>query len=357
LNQAFGDSLTLQNNDSLAAVTWFQRVARVRDGVARLDAALLFAETLGTGAQLTLDVGQLPRSPLDRWVALPTTSGKRVQGGRLSLVAHMPLPVGIRFDRPLVGLSIDEWVEVVPNATETTGVAFHYDQPGACAPQTILIAVPSDSARSVWDLDQLQSILNETLDLAETRALPLDGKTEGVWIEGELPAGAVPVGERDGWNWLSTDPVPLFGTVAHQSSALTGMHQHLFTNATETMWLDPGEILFAYIYLDPIQSPGEVMLQWNDGSWEHRAYWGSNNIGFGVDGTASRRFMGPLPQAGQWVRLEVPAELVGLEGREVSGMAFTLWDGRATWDRSGKASRPGLIFDLDVVDLSRASAT
>jgi hypothetical protein len=66
--------------------------------------------------------------------------------------------------------------------------------------------------------------------------------------------------------------------------------------------------------------------------------------------------MGPLPPAGQWVRLEVPVELVGLEGREVGGMAFTLWDGRATWDRAGKRLRPELAFDADTIDLSRAAA-
>ena len=99
------------------------------------------------------------------------------------------------------------------------------------------------------------------------------------------------------------------------------------------------------------------MLQWNDGAWEHRGYWGANNIAWGVDGTASRRFMGPLPPAGQWVRLEVPADLVGLKGREVTGMAFTLWDGRATWDRAGKGCRPALTFDADAIDLSRAADT
>ena len=38
------------------------------------------------------------------------------------------------------------------------------------------------------------------------------------------------------------------------------------------------------------------------------------------------------------MRLEVPAVQVGLEGRTVDGMAFTLFDGRATWDRAGIAT-------------------
>jgi len=87
------------------------------------------------------------------------------------------------------------------------------------------------------------------------------------------------------------------------------------------------------------------MLQWNDGNWDHRAYWGANNIGWGVDGTNSQRFMGALPPAGQWVRLEVPASAVGLEGHVLNGMAFTLYGGRATWDHAGKVSpvNPSLV--------------
>ncbi|RPH80774.1 MAG: hypothetical protein EHM80_04365, partial [Nitrospiraceae bacterium] len=99
----------------------------------------------------------------------------------------------------------------------------------------------------------------------------------------------------------------------------------------------------------------EVMLQWNDGTWEHRAYWGANRIAWGDDGTPSRRFMGPLPPAGEWVRLEVAVDLVGLVDREINGMAFTLFDGRATWDRAGKVCRPVLFLDTDAIDLSRAA--
>lgn len=83
------------------------------------------------------------------------------------------------------------------------------------------------------------------------------------------------------------------------------------------------------------------MLQFNDGGWEHRAYWGANNIAWGVNGTISRRYMGSLPAGGQWVRLEVPAAAVGLEGHTLNGFAFTLYGGRASIDRIGKSSVSG----------------
>jgi len=154
-----------------------------------------------------------------------------------------------------------------------------------------------------------------------------------VWVEDTVPSGGSLFGT---WNWISSAPAPFSGTLAHQSTLVAGTHQHYFNSATETLNIELGETLIAYIYLDPANPPTEVMLQWNDGDWEQRAYWGTNNIDWGTDGTDSRRYMGPLPTAGQWVRLEVPANLVGLEGSTLNGMAFTLFDGRATWDYAGK---------------------
>jgi hypothetical protein len=48
--------------------------------------------------------------------------------------------------------------------------------------------------------------------------------------------------------------------------------------------------------------------------------------------------MGALPATGQWVQLRVPASQVGLEGVTVSGMSFSLYGGRATWDAAGRLS-------------------
>ncbi len=101
------------------------------------------------------------------------------------------------------------------------------------------------------------------------------------------------------------------------------------------MAVKSGDTLYAYSYLDPDHPPQAVMLQWNDGDWNQRAYWGQNLINWGTNGTSSRRYMGHLPASGGWVRLEVPAAQVGLAGKTVNGLAFTLYGGRAWWDRAG----------------------
>src|SRR6266508_2126500 len=172
------------------------------------------------------------------------------------------------------------------------------------------------------------------------RTLDLSGGGSGavVWVDDALPQGATPGSDGgDSWTWVSSNPIPYSGTVSHQSAIAAGVHQHYFYGATQKLQVNAGDRLYAYVYLDPANTPSEVMLQWADGSgWEHRAYWGANNIGWGANGTASRRYMGPLPATGGWVRLEVPASAVGLEGKTVDGMAFTLCDGRATWDKAGK---------------------
>src|SRR5262249_45165815 len=94
------------------------------------------------------------------------------------------------------------------------------------------------------------------------------------------------------------------------------------------------------VYLDPSNPPAEIMLQWNPGDWEHRAYWGANAIPSGANNTQSRWYMGSLPALGRWVRLEVPASRVGLEGATLTGMAFTLFSGRASWDHAGLSPTP-----------------
>lgn len=175
--------------------------------------------------------------------------------------------------------------------------------------------------------------------------------TTTLWADDDVPAGSTrSVEGNDTWNFVQSNPTPFSGNRAHQSNLGPGRRQHFFEGATDGLTVNAGDILIAYIYLDPANLPSQVMLQWNDGtSWEHRAYWGANLINYGQNGTDSRRFMGALPVAGQWVRLEVPARLVGLENKVLRGASYTLFDGRATWDALGKlsgAANPTEVFTV-----------
>ncbi len=258
---------------------------------------------------------------------------------------------------PVVGATVTNSVMTVSaNATDNIGViGVQFKLDGADMGSEVLIAPFSKSwtmssvATGSHTLTAVARDLagNQKTSAAVTFTVPAPstgGGTGGstnttgtvVWVDDALPAGAT--GGADGgdsWSWVNS-PAPYSGAVAHQSALATGVHQHYFDYATATMAVAAGDKLFAYVYLDPANPPTELMLQWTDGSWEHRAYWGANTMVYGTSGTVSRYNAGALPAAGQWVRLEVPASAVGLEGKTVKGMAFTAYGGRVTWDYAGK---------------------
>jgi len=204
----------------------------------------------------------------------------------------------------------------------------------------------ADGAYSITAIafDQLGlSTTSEPLNLAVNTSPLRPG--EVVWFDDALPAGANPDTNGDvAWYWVTGNPGPFSGNKAHQSLnfrqvAPPAIHSHSFAGATAKLHVDANDKLFTYVFLDPNNMPREIMLEWKDaGGWEHRAYWGQNIIDAGVDGTASRRFMGSLPRSGEWVRLEVLAFNVGLSGSDIDGMSFVLAGGRATWDMTGKTT-------------------
>lgn len=174
------------------------------------------------------------------------------------------------------------------------------------------------------------------------------------WFSGELPAGAQAFADGT-WEmltpndlWSPFEPasgvVPLpagvqpQGSGAHHDGGGQGLHQH-FVESVQTPFAVAanGEWLFCWVYLDPNNPPREVMLQWRrDGQpWTNRAVWGGDFIDWGQRSTAERRLVGGLPPPGQWVRLEVSAAEVGLNGASLAGIAFTLFDGHAVFGACG----------------------
>ncbi|KQV92613.1 hypothetical protein [Pelomonas sp. Root1237] len=135
--------------------------------------------------------------------------------------------------------------------------------------------------------------------------------------------------------------LPAPAGLLHRSANVRGLHQHFLDHATETLAVRPGDVLFAWVQLDREFPPRTLMLQWQiANSWEHRAYWGENLIGWGLDGTPSRLQQSTdqphmVPTPGRWHRLEIPAAALALEDTTVSGVAFTLYDGQALFGPVG----------------------
>lgn len=140
---------------------------------------------------------------------------------------------------------------------------------------------------------------------------------------------------------------PFTSPSAHQSAIAKGLHEHGFTvtAAASTLPLQAGDRLITHVYLDPDNPPAELMLTFQLGNdSEHRAYWGAINplIDRGLAGTTSHRRLGDRPTLDEWVRLEIPLDQVGLNpGNILTGMLFTLHNGRAAWGHTARLGSNG----------------
>ncbi|MFP6881446.1 MAG: PSD1 and planctomycete cytochrome C domain-containing protein [Roseibacillus sp.] len=128
------------------------------------------------------------------------------------------------------------------------------------------------------------------------------------------------------------------GTIArHQQNS--GLVQHIVDTASKPVTMAAGDTLFAYVWLDPKDPPKQIMLQFHaDRNWNHRAWWGEDHIPYGKGSkNADHHQAGALPELGKWVRIEVPADKVGLgAGKTITQVAYTQHGGTVLWDLSGR---------------------
>jgi hypothetical protein len=158
----------LNGTDGAPITKFVQRAAQVQPGLGRWRTLSLYLGALAA-PRPRLDAAQLPFVAGERWAALPFVGASQPRGRTaFTIISHeASAPSASVAWR---GLVLDEWVEIVPQPIEQTGVAFHYDYPVAEAGQTILLAVPSSTGAD-WSYDDILATLNETMDLAKIRAV------------------------------------------------------------------------------------------------------------------------------------------------------------------------------------------
>jgi hypothetical protein len=217
----------------------------------------------------------------------------------------------------------------------------------AIAPPPILRTPTPQQEAKLKELDQqiaqVRKKIAETLatvqytDPGQTKPVET-GPREVVWIDDALPPGAV-TGAGKPWSFVAA-PNPVHSGTKSLRNSYRGVGQQFFTQATPGLKVGEGDKFFAYVYLDPKAPPKSIMLQFNDGVWEHRAFWGEDVIPYASGTGPDHKPMGPLPKLGEWVRLEVEASKVGLNaGAVINGWAFSQFDGTAYWDKAGIVTR------------------
>ena len=148
---------------------WLYGVARVREKMRQVENLLFLTEALGTN-EPALEPVQFPFSADAPWMALEFPSDARQKLERELLLYTAGYAKDFDGTEPQCGVLLDEWTEVVPGETETTGITFHFDKPNSEPPQAILLATPTQFT-GAWKWDDLVNTLHETLDMARTRAV------------------------------------------------------------------------------------------------------------------------------------------------------------------------------------------
>ncbi|MFM9065157.1 MAG: PSD1 and planctomycete cytochrome C domain-containing protein, partial [Pirellula sp.] len=194
-------------------------------------------------------------------------------------------------------------------------------------------------------IGELQSKLNESVakivynDPALADPKPQAASSEVVWMDDDYPAGGN-VGGSPGHPtmFVSVDQGEkvLSGKRALKRSD-AGLSQDVWGISTVPVSVPVQATLFAHVFIDPTNPPKSVMLQYHRNGWLHRAVWGEYDaIPWGTANTPERVHMGPLPKTGEWVRLEVSADKVGLNaGDNLTGFATTQFGGTVYWDKIG----------------------
>lgn len=192
---------------------------------------------------------------------------------------------------------------------------------------------------------QNQAKLNEAVakivynDPALAEPKPVASSVETVWLEDDFPPGGNVAGSPGHpTTFVSSEQGEkvLSGKRALKRSD-PGLSQDVWDQSKIPLSVPPQATLFAHVYIDPANPPKSVMLQYHRNGWQHRAVWGDYDvIAWGTPNTTERVHMGPLPKSGEWVRLEVPADKVGLNaGDNLTGFATTQFGGTVYWDKLG----------------------
>ena len=187
LAASLADRDALLGGDDTAPLSWLHRMALVRPELDPLSGLLTHAEAAGANLLDGIAVAQLPHRPGAVWAELPFGDGGPPPAGTIAFAIVAPQRPAV--DKPIAGLFVDSWTEVIPSTEHTAGLTFHFDAPGARPPQAVVLAVHPALDPQRWDLETLLATVAETRSLAKLRTLSLK-EVEG--FAGLLPALYLP---------------------------------------------------------------------------------------------------------------------------------------------------------------------
>lgn len=180
------EDFSFKNLSSMDIEQWTGETAKVREVMTQLHQVRMFAELSG-GTAGEIKAVQLPLGEESdkewEWLGREVSSEHYVDDRDSFVIFNSEFFNGNN-EKPMAGLLLDNWMELIPYEHQHGGVVFKYDQPNAEAPQVILLAVPAKITMrqgrynryqaKKWDLDDLIATFNDTRMMTEIRAVEPD---------------------------------------------------------------------------------------------------------------------------------------------------------------------------------------
>lgn len=157
---------------------WLEEAASVRSGLKQWNTLSMFEQIAGVNNNGVPFIYQekASGSVSSEWLGAEVSQEAELDDADSLLVLN-----GKAFehaDCAMRGLVIDSWMEYIPYAKHTAGMAFRMDQPDAEAPQAILLATYPDFSinpqNSNWDFKHVTDILDSTRFMLMNRAVDPD---------------------------------------------------------------------------------------------------------------------------------------------------------------------------------------
>jgi len=170
------------------------------------------------------------------------------------------------------------------------------------------------------------------LDPAQMPSAPDRKAVEEVWLDDVFPAGSRPTcSSRNPSVWSTAAEIaPRFGRRSLKQFSASN-YQDKFENPTQPLTIPENAVVSVWVQVDSAEPSSALMLEFFTGRGNRRVHWGrAEQYGKSRD---DKNWLGEIPVTGQWVRLEIPAEKLGLKaGDTVRGVALAQYGGIAWWD-------------------------
>ena len=155
---------------------------------------------------------------------------------------------------------------------------------------------------------------------------------EEVWLDDLPPLGAkASCTSRNASIWVTApDAEPPVGRRALQQAGAAN-YQDKFEGPTQPLRIPEAPQVFVWVRLDTVETPDAIMVELGAAAGNRKAIWGDPER-FSATRT-DKNWLGELPPAGKWTRLEIPVEKLDLKpGEEIRSIALAQFGGIAWWD-------------------------